>query len=100
MPCMTEIPKHFSCSHKKDEINNEICDFIDPLKNKISNLIHSRDHYKEHSDRATRILCELLNYIKYKCDNIPYSEDLNRWWDEHQQFDKGRYQHKEFLPKE
>jgi hypothetical protein len=78
MPCFT--PPHEQCGHKRDEISEAVCDAIGKIKALESKCVY----FKDKSDQATRLLCEVM-----KNAIIPnISIELAKWWDQHQKWDK------------
>ncbi len=87
MPCYTA--PHSECKHDETKTEEILCD----LKSSLWNLEKSEKYYKEKSDQATRLLCDICSnhsdnaYIRAI---VSSNDELRKWWEEHKKFDYDR----------
>lgn len=79
MPCYT--PPHQSCGHR-NELDEKACDAVEA----IQSLARTANYYKDKSDKATDMLCRLLN----QPFGASIDSDILEWWEDHKKFDKAR----------
>jgi len=94
MPCYTE--PHSYCKHGINEIDKAICDFESAMKkieSEFKDLVKNYNielddrikYYKDQSDQATRLLCNILSFT-----TEIYDPELKEWWEKHKKYDEKR----------
>jgi hypothetical protein len=78
---------------------NEAIKALQNCTGKLELASNSLSEQKARADKLARMLCEFITHLDEKLGIYPehhMTEELLKWWDEHQKFDEKRMKKEEF----